>query len=201
MRLITRNGKDWTGRYPAVANCLAKLDLEDAVIDGELVAVDRRGHSHFCTLQNAASNKDVELRYYAFDLLHLNGEDTRKEPLTRRKELLRPFFDHSRGPLRYSDHVTGSGERVIAKACAMGMEGIVSKRADAPYRSDRGSLWIKSKCVGNDEFVIVGYRKSDKRDRPFASLLLGEYSGGHLAYRVESERDSTTGYSGTWPQE
>lgn len=183
VRLSTRNGNDWTDRYSSVAESLAKLGLDHTIIDGELVAVDRDGRSHFGTLQNTTSNSNVELRYYAFDLIHLDGKDIRRKPLTRRKEMLRPIVDHSRGPLRYSDHIAGSGERVIAKACAMGMEGIVSKRADAPYRSGRGTLWIKSKCVGNDEFVIIGYRKSNKQGRPFASLLMGEYADGELAYR------------------
>jgi bifunctional non-homologous end joining protein LigD len=180
---MTRNGNDWTERYSAVAEGLKKLDLQDAIVDGELVAFDRYGRSHFGTLQNVATSADIELRYYAFDLLHLDGKDLRKKALTHRKQLLRLLFDRSRGPLRYSDHIQGSGDRVVAKACAMGMEGIVSKRADAPYRSGRGTSWIKSKCTGNDEFVVIGYRRSDKKGRPFASLVLGEYADNQLTYR------------------
>lgn len=183
VRLITRNGKDWTGRYRVVADALAELDVDDAIIDGEMVAVDENGRSRFGRLQNAGGDEAVELRYYAFDLLRLNGKDLKREPLMRRKDRLQPLVDKPKGPVLFSGHIVGEGERVVRKACAMGMEGIVSKKADAPYLSGRGTAWIKSKCIGNDEFVIIGYRRSDKSGRPFASLLLGAYEDGKLVYR------------------
>lgn len=123
------------------------------------------------------------MRYYAFDLLFLNGEKLTGEPLHRRKERLKPLIEKAASPLYYSDHIQGRGDEVIRKACAMHLEGIVSKKKDAAYRSGRGTTWIKSKCVGNDEFIIAGYRESDKRGRPFSSLLLGEYAGDTLIYR------------------
>lgn len=184
VRLITRNGKDWTDRYPDVAKALAELDVKSAAIDGELVALDDRGHSHFASLQAATKGEgDAALAYYAFDLLSLGGKDYRKKPLTERKAALKDIMPKDEEIIRFSDHIAGKGEDVIGKACGMGLEGIISKKAAAKYVSGRGSGWIKSKCVGRDEFVIGGYRKSDKRGRPFASLLLGEFENGKLLYR------------------
>jgi bifunctional non-homologous end joining protein LigD len=182
VRLVTRNGKDWTGKYRPIADALAGLEVDSAVIDGELVAVDEEGRSDFSALQRAGEG-DVALAYFAFDLLALNGSDLKKEPLKARKTALRAFLGKASGPVGYSEHIEGQGDEVIARACDMHLEGIVSKKLDAPYRSGRGTSWIKSKCVGNDEFVVIGYRKSDKKVRPFASLLLGEYEGETLKYR------------------
>ena len=184
VRLITRNGKDWTERYPSIAKALASLDVESAAIDGELVALDNRGHSHFASLQAATKGEgEAVLAYYAFDLLSLDGQDLRRKPLTERKAALEGIMPEDDEILRFSDHIEGKGEDVIGKACGMGLEGIVSKKVSAKYVSGRGSGWIKSKCVGRDEFVIGGYRKSDKKGRPFASLLLGEFEDGKLLYR------------------
>lgn len=184
VRLITRNGKDWTERYPAIAAALATLDVKSAAIDGELVALDDRGHSHFASLQAATNDgADAKLAYYAFDLLSLDGKDMRKKTLLDRKAALRKIFPGDGETLHFSDHIEGKGETVIGKACGMGLEGIISKKASAKYISGRGTSWIKSKCIGRDEFVIGGYRTSDKRGRPFASLLLGEYDGDKLLYR------------------
>lgn len=182
-RLITRNGKDWTHRYPGIADAMALLKVDSAAIDGELVALDRHGRTNFGLLHKAAETDELDLVYFAFDLLSLDGEDLRGEPLAKRKQRLRRILKPAGGAIRYSDHVMGNGNRLIADICAMNLEGIVSKQADAVYRSGRGTAWVKSKCVGRNEFVIAGYRKSDKRGRPFASLLLGEYAGDALVYR------------------
>ncbi len=183
-RLITRNGKDWTERYPDIATALAKLDVNAAAIDGELVALNEDGRSHFAALQAATNDgADARLAYYAFDLLWLDGKDMRKMPLTKRKAALEKMLPPDDEILRYSDHIEGRGDDVIAKACNMHLEGIVSKKKTAHYVSGRGSGWIKSKCIGRDEFVIGGYRQSDKAGRPFASLLLGEFDQGKLQYR------------------
>ncbi len=183
VRLMTRNAQDWTDKYPSIARALADLDVTNAVVDGELAAVDDKGRSSFGLLQNATDAEDIELIYYAFDLLHLNGADLRAKPLTKRKARLKSVVRDAGDPIRYSEHIAGDGSRVIEEACAINLEGIISKQSNAAYRSGRGTTWIKSKCVGNDEFVVAGYRKSDKRGRPFASLLLGEYVGGRLVYR------------------
>lgn len=181
-RLLTRNHQDWTERYRAVAQALAKLAVRSAVIDGEIVAFDSAGRAAFSALQNAAPDSR-NLVYYGFDLMHLDGQDWRAHPLRERKAALQGLLRGAAPVLRFSEEIEGQGATVYAKACAMGLEGIVSKRADAPYRSGRGTLWIKSKCTGNEEFVIGGYRRSDVPGRPFASLLVGEYHDGRLAYR------------------
>ncbi|MEQ8179447.1 MAG: DNA ligase D [Amphiplicatus sp.] len=181
-RLITRNEKNWTSRYPAIADAVSNLSVDSCAIDGELVAVDKNGRSDFRAMQNAGADS-VALLFYAFDLLNLDGENLKPLPLIERKKRLKSLIASAGDPLRYSDHIEGDGADVIARACAMNLEGLVSKKGDAPYRSGRSRTWIKSKCVGRDEFVIVGYRKSDKRGRPFSSLLLGEYEGTELHYR------------------
>ena len=184
VKLTTRNGKDWTERYPDIAAALSKLNVRSAAIDGELVALDADGRSRFSALQ-AATNDGAEahLAYYAFDLLSLDGKDLRKTLLTDRKAALQKILPERSDMVRFSDHIDGEGEYVIGKACSMGLEGIVSKKKAASYVSGRGTAWVKSKCLGRDEFVIAGYRKSDKKGRPFASLLLGEFEEGKLLYR------------------
>ena len=192
-RLVTRNGKDWTQRYPAAADALADLDVNSAVIDGELVALDSDGRSNFSQLQNV-SQGGVALIYYAFDLLHHDGEKITDLPLIERKQRLHAVIAGAGDPVRYSDHIRGEGERVIENACAMQLEGIISKKANATYRSGRSRSWIKSKCVHNEEFVIAGYRQSEKKGRPFSSLLLAEYQRDRLVYRgrVGTGFDETT---------
>ena len=183
VKLYTRSGKDWTEKYPGIEEALSALPGY-GVMDGELVAINEQGHSDFGMLQGAMkSGKPAPLVYYAFDLMKIDGDNLMKSPQTERKDRLDKLLKGVGDPIRYSDHVVGSGDAVIGKACQMGLEGIISKRADAPYRSTRTKSWIKSKCTGNDEFVIGGYRKSDKKGRPFASLLLGEYVDGDLVYR------------------
>ncbi|MGE0408847.1 MAG: DNA ligase D [Amphiplicatus sp.] len=182
IRLITRNEKNWTHRYRPIAEALQAFPAENAVVDGELVAIDAKGHSNFGALQKADEGR-AQLRYYAFDLLHLDGKSLRRLPLKERKARLKPLIEALAEPIFFSGHVEGDGTRVIRKACAMHLEGLVSKRANASYVSGRTKSWIKSKCIRTDEFVIAGYRKSDKRGRPFSSLLLGEYAGGDLVYR------------------
>ncbi|GGD01079.1 DNA ligase D [Aquisalinus flavus] len=182
-KLYTRSGKDWTGKYPVIADAFAALP-GSGVIDGELVAINDQGHSDFGALQAAMKSGDrASLVYYAFDLLKDGRKDWRKQKQHARKDALATLLDGVGDPIRYSDHVVGKGDDVIGKACQMGLEGIISKRADAKYQSKRTRSWIKSKCTGNDEFVIGGYRKSDKKGRPFASLLLGDYVDGDLVYR------------------
>lgn len=183
VRLVTRNGLDWTAHYPTVAKALSQIAVRSAILDGELIAFDRSGHARFSALQKAAGGKDSALAYYAFDILHLDGEEWRARPLHERKAALAELLAGASLPLRFSEAIKGSGAQVLEKACAMGLEGIVSKRIDAPYRSGRSRLWIKIKCHGNDEFVIGGYRRSRVRGRAFASLLVGEYQGDRLLYR------------------
>lgn len=193
-RLFTRNAKDWTHKYVRVAKAVEAIGLKDGVVDGELVALDESGAAAFSKMQAAAEDPAVPLQYHLFDLLNAEGEDTRELPLFERKERLKDILASPPQGISYSDHIRLEGDQVLASACSMKLEGVISKRADAPYESGRGGGWIKSKCIGNDEFVIGGFRKSDKRGRAFSSLLLGEYSRGKLIYRgrVGAGFDDTT---------
>jgi bifunctional non-homologous end joining protein LigD len=181
--LWTRNQLDWTHKYQRIAAQLEKLKLKDAVLDGELVALDDKGEAAFSKIQAAGENEKIPLKYYVFDLLNHEGEDMRDLPLTDRKARLEKLLAKAPANILYSDHLRLEGDQVLASACNMKLEGVISKRADAPYASGRGRDWIKSKCIGNDEFVIGGFRKSDKAGRPFSSLILGEYDNGKLVYR------------------
>ncbi|SLN47210.1 DNA ligase D [Oceanibacterium hippocampi] len=193
VRCYTRGGHDWTDRFAGIADAAADLECGRALIDGEVVAAGQSGSSTFSALQ-AALKSGGSLRFYAFDLLSLDGEDLRKRPLIERKERLATLLESAgrSGVLRYSEHVRGSGPEVFRSICRAGQEGIVSKRADAPYSGRRNGAWRKVKCTRRQEFVIGGYSPSDKRGRPFASLLLGSFENGALRYRGRVG----TGFSG-----
>ena len=182
-RLYTRSGQDWTEKFASIAAPLCELKVGSALLDGEIVALDDEGRSSFGLLQRGLKEGRIPLTYYVFDILELDGRDVRDEPLKRRKEILRRLLQGAPDAIRYSEDVTGQGDKVLAQACRLGLEGIVSKQADKPYVSRRAPSWLKIKCLGNEEFVIGGYRVSDKKGRSFASLLLGEFEGGKLQYR------------------
>lgn len=194
VRIFTRNGLDWSGRFAPLIPALKALDVESALLDGEIAVADKNGHTNFGALQDALAQGSGGFAYYLFDLLELDGEDLRRRPLQERKKLLEQIIAPLRGksPLSYSEHLEGDGGDVYARACDLKLEGIISKRADAPYRSGRQASWLKSKCGMEQEFVIIGWRPSDKKGRAFSSLLLAVREEGRLRYagRVGS------GYSG-----
>jgi bifunctional non-homologous end joining protein LigD len=182
--LYSRSGLDWTVRFPAIAKALLTLPATSALIDGEAAYVLPSGITDFKSLQEHIDTPDPAIRYFVFDLLFLDGKDLRKEKLVKRKERLRELMA-AKGVsdfLIYSDHVVGSGPEFYEKASAAHLEGIMSKRADAPYRSGHGKDWRKIKCLHAQEFVIGGYSKSEVRGKPFSSLLLGTFDGGKLIY-------------------
>ncbi|MDP3739350.1 MAG: DNA ligase D [Hyphomonadaceae bacterium] len=178
VRLFTRNQKDWTHKYQRTAEAVAQLGLKNAVLDGELVALDDKGHASFSKMQAATEDENIPLVFNLFDLLNEDGEDLTDLPLVERKRRLKALLRSPPDSIKYSSHIDGDGEDVIASACKLNLEGVISKRADALYSSGRGLSWIKSKCIGSDEFVIGGYRLSDKKGRAFRSLLLGEFGAG-----------------------
>ncbi len=186
IRLLTRTGLDWTKRFGTeIPAALASLKCSDAVIDGEIVVLADNGVSSFSLLQaDLSASRTDRMIYYVFDLLRLNGEKLRKEPLVERKERLREFMESlpDDAAVRFSDHFVEPGKVMLKHACRMGLEGVVSKRADAPYRSGRTGVWIKSKCTQRQEFVIGGYLPSDKTGRGLRSLLVGYHEGGRLNY-------------------
>jgi len=174
-RLLTRSGLDWTHRMPSLANAIGDLPVSSAVLDGEVVALRRSGLSDFQLLQNSLSaGADAELVYYVFDLLYCNGFDLRAAPLQTRKETLRSIIDKARCTrVRFSESYAGRGADFKASACRLGLEGIISKRVDQPYRPGRGRDWLKVKCLHRQEFVIGGYTDPGGSPARFGALLLG----------------------------
>jgi bifunctional non-homologous end joining protein LigD len=179
----SRSGKDWTAKFDALTPSFGKLGLRDALIDGEVVVFDRKGRSQFSMLQQALKEGNGELTFMAFDLLADDGKSLRSKPLSDRKARLAKHLKSAKGSVRYCDHIEGDGETMRIKACQMGLEGIISKRANSAYRSGRSKTWLKSKCIGRNEYVIGGWQPSNAAGRPFASILLGEFAGDVLRYR------------------
>lgn len=178
-RLLTRGDQDWTGRMPTIAQAAEALPVDQAILDGEVVALLPNGVSSFQALQNAFRGERSEpLVYYVFDLLYLDGHDLRGVPLEERKARLAELLDHntSRGALRYADHVEGEGDRFFAESCRLGLEGIISKRRDRGYIAGRGFDWLKTKCVRRDEFVIGGFTEPAGARHGLGALLVGYYS-------------------------
>ncbi len=185
VELFTRNGLDWTARFATLARALAKARLGQAVLDGEMVALDERGHSSFQALQNALAEdtRAAELAYFVFDLLYLDGWDLRGCRLDRRKELLRELLAvRASAAIRYSDHLVGNGPAAHAQACQLGLEGLVSKRRDATYRAGRGDAWLKAKCAARQELVVGGFSAPRGSRQHLGALLLGVYRKGELRY-------------------
>jgi bifunctional non-homologous end joining protein LigD len=182
--LLTRNRQDWTNRYASIAAAAAALPVKSALLDGEVVALDRRGIPSFQALQHASAlEAGRSLAYVAFDLLFLDGRDLRSEPLVERKAQLARLLRGSHGPLGYSEHFEGPGKAVYDRACRMGLEGIVSKQKQAPYSSGRGQAWLKTKCMARQEFVIAGYTEPAGARSEFGALLLGVHDrSGQLVY-------------------
>lgn len=176
VRFLTRNGLDWTARYGHLGKAFHDLPCRRALLDGEVVVQDERGVSDFAQLQEAlATNDSHSLVFFAFDLLHLDDHDLRDAPLLMRKQVLATLLSAVKpnSALQPSEYVTGEGARMFDEACRMAIEGIVSKRLDAPYRSGRSWSWRKSKCGNAGEFVIVGYRRTAAAGG-LAALLLAE---------------------------
>jgi bifunctional non-homologous end joining protein LigD len=185
-RLLTRSGLDWTDRFKSLADALSRLPAETALLDGEAVVMDESGVSSFAALQQALSEgRHDRIRIFLFDLLHLDGEDLRALPLEERKRRLQALLERSRGldRVHYSEHFDAPGEEVYAQACRLQLEGVVSKRRDAPYRGGRARDWLKSKCKRGQELVIAGYIPSDKAGRAFRSLLLAVYDPARGRFR------------------
>jgi bifunctional non-homologous end joining protein LigD len=186
VRLLTRSGNDWSERMPDLRDTLARLPVQ-ALLDGELVALDEHGVSKFQTLQNSLSEgADAALSYYVFDLLHLDGRDLSRLPLVERKAELRRLLERYAGELgskvRISDHVVGNGPEFFQRACKLGLEGTIAKRASSAYRSGRGRDWLKIKCTQRQELAIVGFTEPSGSRSHLGALLLGAERDGELRY-------------------
>ncbi len=187
VRLVTRHGHDWTARFDRQARQLASLPVAQAILDGELVALTGDGASSFRALQEAISHKQTsQLIYQLFDLVYLNGYDLSAVPLLERKRALAQLLAAAGfggdGLVRYSEHLQGQGDELFEQACSLGLEGIVSKRANAPYRSGRSRLWLKEKCTQHTEFVVGGFTPPSGARSGFGALLLGTFHNGQLQY-------------------
>lgn len=184
--LISRNDKDWTDAFPEIAAAARALGTRQALLDGEVTIVLPDGRTSFQALQNAFSGASrAGLVYFVFDLLHLEGANLQDLPLEARKhELLRLVGrPNERGRIRYSDHVVGQGDRMFAEACRFGLEGIISKRRDAPNRPGRGDTWLKTKCVHRQEFVVGGFTDPEGSRQGIGALLVGFYEAdGRLTF-------------------
>ncbi|UDF05300.1 DNA ligase D [Asticcacaulis sp. AND118] len=186
VRLLTRTGLDWTHRFRPLPECLADMPVKSAILDGEIVTVDEKtGRADFKTLQATLSGEaDAPLQYYAFDLLHLDGKDLRALPLIERKTRLEKLFKGNDfgGRVHYSAHFTRDAEDLRDRLCALDQEGLICKRADAPYRSGRNRMWLKVKCHKRQEFVIGGFTLPKSGSKGIGALLIGYYQDGELTY-------------------
>ena len=192
VKLLTRKGLDWTAKFVPVANAIAKLDADTALIDGEVVVEDD-GISNFSSLQDALKTGKKNFVYYVFDLMHLNGIDLTSQPLTDRKALLAALLKNSDGSgvVQLSEHFAIPGNEMLNHAREFKQEGIISKLKNAPYRSGRSDAWLKTKVQNNQELVVVGYKDASHLKGAIGALVLGYYENGELKYAGRSG----TGYS------
>ena len=183
VRLYTRTGLDWTGKFQSVADALAALKLKDVLLDGEITVAQANGKTDFAALQKSLENGVAKgVSYFVFDLLADGAKDLRKTPLSVRKERLAAVLAKTKAPIQISPYFEGGGADVLEAFREQGLEGIVSKRATSNYVSGRTHSWLKVKLVNEQEFVIIGYQPSLK-GRAFASLMLADHVGGKLVYR------------------
>jgi bifunctional non-homologous end joining protein LigD len=186
VKIFTRKGNDWTSRFPNIAKALAKLPVEQAFLDGEIVKLLPNGLSSFQALQNALGKKEEkDLYYYIFDILHWNGLAFIDSPLEDRRNFLEKLLRASKENdlLGFSEAILGKGKIVFQEACRQGLEGIISKRRDRGYEPGRSRNWLKIKCTRRQEFVIIGFTEPSGSRRGFGALLLGVYdSKGTLHY-------------------
>jgi bifunctional non-homologous end joining protein LigD len=183
--LRTRKGLDWTEKFSPIADALAELPVDSALVDGEIVVEDENGVADFSGLQKVLKEGGRDrLVFYVFDLLHLDGRDLTKLKLTERKQLLEQLMASvpEGGPLRYSAHFTENGDLMLKHLCRLSAEGIISKRADAPYRSGRVGDWLKIKCSNRQEFVVIGMTPSTAATKSIGALVLGYYEKNKLVY-------------------
>jgi bifunctional non-homologous end joining protein LigD len=186
VRLLTRTGLDWTHKYPAIAAAVASLEARQAYLDGELCGVGPDGITSFSMIQLASDARSgAGLGFFLFDLLYLDGEDVSTRPLEERKARLAGLLADVSSPLQHSDHQAGHGPAFFEKACALSVEGIVSKRADAPYTPGNRGLWRKVKCLHREEFVVVGWTDPEGT-RPWLGALL-------LAITIRTDASSMPG--------
>jgi bifunctional non-homologous end joining protein LigD len=178
VRMLSRNKIDRAAFYPSIAKALAR-QTHDFVIDGEVAAV-KGGRTSFGLLQQAYRMK-VPIVYFVFDIIYLDGKKVARNGVLERKAILKKALSW-RKPLQLVDHITGDGEHYYAAACAQGLEGVIAKRAAAPYVHGRSKDWLKFKCSNEQEFVICGFTDPQGSRAEFGALLIGYYEGKELRY-------------------
>ncbi|TCU09614.1 non-homologous end-joining DNA ligase [Rhizobium sullae] len=187
VRIITRGGHDWTHRFPAIANAAGKLGAGTAILDGEAVVLDKEGRSDFGALQRSLGGRggkrsSAESVFFAFDLLYFDGHDLTGAELSVRRHLLEDFLDGATGAIQLSEEVYGDSAALMANACSLGLEGIIAKHRDRPYRSGRTGDWLKIKCVQSESFMVIGYEQSTSARGGIGSLLLAGRKGHDWVY-------------------
>ncbi|MEA2456109.1 MAG: bifunctional non-ous end joining protein LigD, partial [Thermoleophilaceae bacterium] len=180
VRLLSRTDRNMNGDYPELVKALESEPCQDFVVDGEVVAFGPHGVTSFSRLQRRGRER-VPVFLYLFDLLRLDGRDVRDLPLRKRKAELRRALTFD-GPVRYTPHRNERGEEMFEEACRKGLEGVIAKRADSPYRSTRSSDWRKLKCHAEQELVIGGYTAPQGSRTDFGALLVGYWDDGDLRY-------------------
>jgi bifunctional non-homologous end joining protein LigD len=178
--LLSRTDRNMNGQYPELADGLAADPCPDFVVDGEVVALDSRGITSFGRLQRRGKER-VAIYLYVFDLLRLEGVDLRDVPLRERKRQLRGALRFE-DPIRLTPHRNEHGERLFEEACRKGLEGVIAKRADSPYRATRSRDWLKLKCHAEQELVIGGFTAPQGSRTDFGALLVGHFESGTLRY-------------------
>ena len=202
VRVFTRSGKDWTDKFAPLARAFAELNLPSSLIDGEIVATDAKGNPDFSTLQavlkrgHGSQGAGDALSFHAFDLIEADGEDLTAETNVERKERLEALLKRAQPPIHVADHLIGAGEKLLRTMCDAGQEGIISKRIDAPYRHSRSKAWVKVKCTRRQEFVVIGWKPSTAKGRPFSSLLMAQYEPGQEGERPVYRGNVGTGFDG-----
>lgn len=189
MRILTRGGHDWTHRFPAIEQAARALGPATMIIDGEAVVLDEEGRPDFGLLQKslgasgkAAGNRATEAVLYAFDLMYLDGHDLREMEYRSRRHLLEDTIKANDGAIRVSETLDAEPEVLLEHVRSLGLEGIVGKRLNQPYRSGRTGDWVKIKCVESEAFMVVGYEQSAASPTGFASLALAAYRGDDLVH-------------------
>jgi bifunctional non-homologous end joining protein LigD len=189
VRIYTRKGLDWSDKFVPLIERFKALDLPPCLIDGEIVAFDANGNPSFSALQtvlkrgHGAQKDSDKLSFHAFDLVELDGKDLAGLTNIERKERLEALLAGAAPPIHFADHVIGAGEKLYRAMCKAGQEGIISKTIDGKYASKRTRNWVKVKCTLRQEFVVIGWKKSSAKGRPFSSLLLAQHEGGKLTYK------------------
>jgi len=184
--LISRNGNDWTDSFPEIRDAAGLLGVKNALLDGEIAVELRNGHTSFHALQRAlGGGSRAGLAYFVFDLLYLDGRDVSQQPLETRKSVLSQLTAGVRPPgrIRYTEHIVGNGPEVFREASRLGLEGVISKRRDLPYRPGRSGHWLKTKCIASQEFVIGGFTERQGQHGSIGALLIGFHNeSGRLTF-------------------